>query len=252
MIEQIAPRSAPELTDDDILELYAGAPIPPSGPPPVPSNGRIRVNFVTSLDGSATVDGRSGSLGGPADLRVFDLLRRLADVVLVGAGTVRTEGYGPMRLHDADVVWRRNHGLPDHPVFAIVSGALALDPTSPIFTEAPVRPLILTVANAPDGPRAALDAVADVIDCGDTTIDPAQVRAAVVQRGLPRIHCEGGPSLLGALIAADAVDELCLSLSPTLEGGAGPRIAAGRSAPRTLRLAHVLRADDLLLTRHVR
>lgn len=252
MIDRIYPGTASALTDDDLLELYAGAALPEGSAPPVPAEGRVRVNFVTSLDGSATVDGRSGALGGPADLRVFDLLRRLADTVLVAAGTVRTEGYGPMRLHDADVRWRRDHGLPDHPVFAIVSRSLDLDPSSRVFTQAPVRALVVTTSNAPHDRRAALEGVADVIDCGATTVEPRAMRAALVDRGLPRIHCEGGPSLLGALISADEVDELCLSISPTLEGGAGPRIAAGGASAHTLRLAHVLRAGDLLLTRHIR
>jgi riboflavin biosynthesis pyrimidine reductase len=267
MIEALFPVGiAGALDDDALLALYArgaaAAAAASSDPvlgleagvaPAVPAGGWVRVNFVASVDGSATVDGLSGSLGGPDDLRVFDLLRRLSDVVLVASGTVRDEGYGAMRLHDADVGWRRAHGMADHPVFAIVSGTLNLDPASSIFTDAPVRPLVLTVASAPDDRRAALRAVADVVDCGADTIDAGVVRRVLVERGLPRIACEGGPSFLGTLIAADAVDELCLSIGPVLEGGAGPRIARGSSpAPRGMELGHVLRAGDLLLTRYTR
>ncbi|TDW49493.1 riboflavin biosynthesis pyrimidine reductase [Curtobacterium sp. PhB42] len=243
----LLPPSIAELSDDDLIDLYtAGASAP-----------WLRVNFVATLDGSASAAGVSGSLGGPDDLRVFDLLRRVADVVLVAAGTVRDEGYGPMVLHDADVAWRRAHGLPDHPVFAIVSRSLSLDAGSRVFTEAPVRPVVLTSAAASDV-GVALSSVADVVPCSTDTdpdsVDVSLVRDALVARGLGTIHCEGGPSFLGSLIAADAVDELTLTIDPSLEGGAGPRIARGSSPElRRMRPAHVLRgAGDVLLTRYVR
>ena len=124
-IDRVWPDAADALTDDDLLDPLRSA-------DPV-----LRVNFVSSVDGAATRDGLSGGLGDPADRRYFELLRRVADVVLVGAGTVRAEGYGPMRVSDASVAWREANGLTPHPVFAIVSGALDLDPGSRIFTEAP-------------------------------------------------------------------------------------------------------------------
>ncbi|MBT2502025.1 pyrimidine reductase family protein [Curtobacterium sp. ISL-83] len=241
----VLPASIADLSDDALLDLYVdGADAP-----------WLRVNFVATLDGSATAGEVSGSLGGADDLRVFDLLRRLSDVVLVAAGTVRDEGYGPMFLHDEDVAWRRAHGRSDHPVFAIVSGSLALDPASRVFTEAPVRPVVLTSASAAGSARgSALAAVAEVVACGTDAVDVSLVRDALVARGLGRIHCEGGPSFLGALVAADLVDELALTIDPSLEGGAGPRIATGASsALRRMRPAHVLLgADGVLLTRYVR
>jgi riboflavin biosynthesis pyrimidine reductase len=213
----------------------------------------LRVNFVTSLDGSATADGLSGGLGGPADKIVFDLLRRLADVVLVGAGTVRAEGYGAMRLSDADASWRADHGLAAQPAFALVSGRLDLDLTSDVFAKAPVRPLVLTSAAAPAAARAALEEVAEVISCGDEHVEPPKMINALVERGLAQILCEGGPSLFGSLIAADLVDELCLTVSPLLEGGAGIRISHGNAeAAREMRLVHVLESGGLLLTRYAR
>lgn len=245
----LLPPTVSDLSDDELLDLYRAD----AGDP------WLRVNFVTTLDGSASAAGTTGSLGGPDDLRVFDLLRRTADAVLVAAGTVREEDYGPMVLHDADVAWRRDHGMPDHPVFAIVSGSLSLDPESRVFTEAPVRPVVLTSAAQAGSDRAsALAGVADVVACSGPddpdTVDTARVRDALVTRGLRAIHCEGGPSFLGALVAADLVDELTLTIDPTLEGGDGPRIATGSSPElRRMRPAHVLRgADDVLLTRWVR
>lgn len=246
MSPSVLPASIADLSDDDLLALYAAD---------VPEDAWLRVNFVTTLDGSASAEGVTGSLGGPDDLRVFDLLRRVADVVLAAAGTVRDEGYGPMVLHDADVAWRRAHGMSDHPVFAIVSGSLHLDPTSRVFSDAPVRPIVLTSATAAASDQGtALRAVADVVPCGGESVDVALVRDALVQSGLHRIHCEGGPSFLGALVAADLVDELTLTIDPSLEGGAGPRIARGSSPElRRMRPAHVLLgADGVLLARYVR
>ncbi|WP_439693023.1 pyrimidine reductase family protein [Curtobacterium sp. SP.BCo] len=243
------PPTIADLSDDELLALYADG----VGDP------WLRVNFVTTLDGAAAAGGLTGELGGPDDLRVFDLLRRTASVVLVAAGTVRDEGYGPMVLHDADVAWRREHGLPDHPVFAIMSGSLSLDADSRVFTAAPVRPIVLTSAAAADSPRAAaLSAVADVVPCSAAgspdEVDAVLVRDALVARGLGAIHCEGGPTFFGALVAADLVDELTLTVDPSLEGGAAPRIARGSSPSlRRMRPAHVLRGDgDVLLTRFVR
>jgi riboflavin biosynthesis pyrimidine reductase len=242
----VLPPSVADFSDDELLELYAAD---------VRPGAWLRVNFVTTLDGSASAAGTTASLGGPDDLRVFDLLRRVADVVLVAAGTVRDEGYGPMVLHDDDVTWRRARGKPDHPVFAIVSASLSLDPTSRVFTAAPVRPIVLTSSSAAASPNGeALAPVADVVPCGDDAVDPLLLRHALVSRGHTTIHCEGGPSFFGALVAADVVDELTLTIDPTLEGGAGPRITRG-TAPdlRRMRPTHVLRGDgDVLLTRYVR
>ncbi len=236
------PRAGAVLTVDDLVDLHS---------PPDRSSPRVRANFVASVDGSATAAGRTRDLGGPADLLVFDLLRRLCDVVVVGAGTVRDEGYGPMRLDDDAVAWRRAAGLPDHPVFAIVSGTLGLDPTSGVFTDAPVRPVVLTHDGAPRDARARLGEVADVVSCGRDLVDPRLLVRALVERGLTQIHTEGGPALFGDLVAADVVDELCLTVSPNFEGGAGPRIVAAREAMalKGLALDHVLLADDMLLTK---
>lgn len=217
----------------------------------------LRVNFVSSIDGAATEGGLSGGLSDAADRRVFDLLRRLCDVVVVGAGTVRAEGYGAMRVDDESQRARRAVGLTEHPVFAIVSASLDLDPASPIFRDAPQRPIIMTTREAsssrPDELSALAD-VAEVVVCGSTRVEPARLVTALVERGLRRIHCEGGPHLFGDLIAAGAVDELCLTLSPQLVAGPSSRISAGAApiAPVGMRLAHILRADDTVLLRYVR
>lgn len=248
MIDELLPTPGIDLSDDDLLALYA---------PADRSVPRLRANFVASVDGSATASGLSGALGGPADKRVFDLLRQLCDVVVVAAGTIRSEGYGAMRLPASAEQWRRAQELAPQPAFAIVTGRLDLDPSSDVFAKAPVRPLVLTAASADADRRAALAEVADVVDCGDDTVEPRRLVEVLVARGLTQIHCEGGPSLLGALIESDVLDALCLTISPALEGGSGPRIThrAAGAAPidlRAMTLDHVLNADGMLLTQYSR
>jgi riboflavin biosynthesis pyrimidine reductase len=247
-IDELFPRPAADLSDADLVGLYAPA------DRAVP---RLRANFIASADGSATASGLSGDLGGPADKRVFDLQRRLADVIVVAAGTIRSEGYGAMRLEADSEAWRVSAGLAPQPAFGIVSRSLDLDPASDVFAKAPVRPLVFTADSAPADRRAALAEVADVVSCGSDTVDPHRLVAELVDRGLPQQHCEGGPSLLGSLIEADVLDALSLTLGPTLEGGQGGRIThrSAESAPidlRALALDHVLNASGMLLLHYSR
>ncbi|MCA2216154.1 pyrimidine reductase family protein [Wangella sp. NEAU-J3] len=213
----------------------------------------LRVNFVSSIDGAVTIDGVSGGLSGPGDKLVFGVLRTVCDALVVAAGTVRTEGYDGLRLGPRGRAWRRSHGLSEFPVMVVVSGSLDLDPAQLVFADAPVRPIVLTGAAAPAGRRAALAAVADVVTAGAPEFDPAAGLAALHGRGLTQLLCEGGPRLLGALTAADLVDELCLTVSPLLAGGDAGRIANGPpTAPREMSLRHILRSDDMLCLRYAR
>ncbi|MFF2387578.1 pyrimidine reductase family protein [Agromyces sp. NPDC058104] len=214
---------------------------------------RVRMNFVMSVDGAVTLDGRSGGLGDDADRLAMGVLRTLADVVLVGAGTVRAEGYGGLGLGEADVAWRREHGLADQPRIAVVSSALELDPGHPFFAETVLRPIVVTHAASDPGRRAALAEVADVLVCGATAVDVLPMRDALAAAGLPQVLCEGGPHLFASLVEADAVDELCLSLSPLLVSGDAGRITAGgHEHARRMRLVHAIPAGDLLLLRYAR
>jgi riboflavin biosynthesis pyrimidine reductase len=214
---------------------------------------RVRANFVTSLDGAATHAGRTRGLNNADDKRVFDMLRMLCDVLLVGAGTLRTEGYADLRLEHAAALWRLEHGLPPHPTLAVVSGRLALNPRMAAFERAPVRPIIFTHAHAPVQRSQELSGVADVIACGEETLDPRATLACLAKRGLRQVLCEGGPHLLGMLIEADCVDELCLTLSPVLENGSARRITADAAqTTRRMRLRHVIGVQDMLLLRYER
>ena len=219
----------------------------------------LRANMVSSLDGAATAAGRSGGLSGEADRQVFALLRALADVVLVGAGTVRAEGYRPARATAGPRwAWLRE-GRPPAPPIAVVTRALDLDTGTPLFTGAPpyARTIVVTTGSAPAGRRAAAARTADVIVAGDDGVDLATALDELASRGHRRILCEGGPHLLAQLAGAGLVDELCLTLSPVLAGPGAGRIVAGGpppvgGAPQPFALAHALADEEYLLCRYVR
>ncbi len=229
MIDRLWPVPASDLADDDLVPLREGP--------------WLRVNFISSIDGAATVNGLSGALGTAADHRVFELLRRTTDAVLVGAGTVRAESYGAMRVNDASAEWREAHGMPPHPVFVIVSGSLDLDPASEIFTKAPVTPIIVTTTG---NDVSMFDGLADVVVTGET-LQVASMLAQLRARGLGRILNEGGPSLFSSLLEAGAVDELRLTVSPVV-AGEGKHITSGSLAvPVEARLGEILYGDGTLL-----
>ncbi len=235
-------RLLPTPADDlDHAALVAAYRYPPGRP-------TVRANMVTSLDGSAVKDGRSGGLGGEADKAVFDVLRGLADVVLVGAGTARTEGYRALRPKPAYADQRRGDGQRPAPVLALVSGRLHLDPASALFggTE---RTVVVTHAAADAGARRRLAEVADVVVAGGREVDVAAALDELAARGLPRVLCEGGPTLLAAVAAAGRLHELCLTLSPQLVGGDGTRLAHGPDLDVGLSLVHLLEQDGVLLSR---
>jgi len=241
-IDQLWPEPLDDLGDDELLADLA-----------LPKGPWLRVNFVSSVDGAATTAGVSGGLGDASDKRLFELLRRVTDVVLVGAGTVRAEGYGALRVSAESAKWREGRGMPAHPVFAIVSGSLDLDPASTIFTDAPVLPVIITTTRATAEQLARFDGLADVIVAGSSAVDVPLALAGLHERGLKHVLNEGGPSLFGSLIAAGAVDELCLTVSARLEAGDAPRISRGPvAAPAGLALERVLKHESTLLLRYGR
>ena len=213
----------------------------------------VRVNFVSSVDGAVEVNGLTAGLGSPPDKRVFDMLRELADVVLVGAGTARAERYGGVVL-DADAQNRRvKRGQAPIPPVAVVSSSARLDPTGPLFVDTVVPPIILTTSNAPQDRRERLiDAGADLAVVGHSTAEAGQILHQLQNRNLLRVLCEGGPHLFGTLVAAELMDELCLTIAPCLAGPGAGRIVAGYMLPEpaALQLRAVLVENDVLLLRY--
>jgi len=211
----------------DPMAVYADPPVAAGRP-------GVRFNMIASVDGATAVDGVAGGLGGEADRALFALLRRLADVVLVAAGTVRAEGYGPSPV----------------PI-AVVTRSCRLDWDSRFFTAQVARPVVVTVATAPAEARARAAEVADVVVAGERDVDLARALDALGARGWRAVLCEGGPTLNGQLAAAGLLDELCLTLSPCLVGGDAKRLLAGPllPGPPTLTLASACEEDGFLFLR---
>jgi riboflavin biosynthesis pyrimidine reductase len=207
--------------------------------------GGLRANFISSVDGAVTVAGLSRHLQTPGDNRVFAALRDLADVILVGAGTARLEGYRVVNLSAQRSAIRRSFGLAPELPTAVVSNSLQLDPSSELFADGP-RTIVLTCEAADPDMRVQLQKRADVVVCGDAVVDLGAARSALADRGLTRIVCEGGPTLFAELAQAGLVDELCLSLSPLLAGPGAGRITSGATWPMEMAGRHALTLEGLL------
>ena len=219
-----------------------------------PEGRWLRANMVSSVDGAAVLEGRVASLSGPADHALLLLLRSLSDVLVVGAGTLRAEGYGPVRAQPDLAEVRREAGQPAHPRLAVLSRSLDLDLASSAFTEAPERPIVVTTELADPGRVREVEQVADVVLAGSRSVDLPLALDLLEQQGLSRMLTEGGPRALGDLYAAELVDELCLAISPLVVVGEESRLTFGAPLPEPLdvRLDTVLERDGFLFLRYLR
>ncbi|MGW1540837.1 pyrimidine reductase family protein [Streptomyces sp. NPDC002309] len=240
----------------DLAELARAYAYPEPGAEPGEPVAWLRANMVSTLDGAAQHDGKSQPLSNATDMRIFGTLRALADVVLVGAETVRQEGYRPARARAEFTAAREAAGQAPVPAIAVVSAGLDLDFSLPLFTSPLVPTLILTgAAAAPDRVAAAGKAGARVVIAGDgASVEPARAVRALAGLGHTRLLTEGGPRLLGQLVAAGVLDELCLTVSPMLSAGGAQRIAGGPAVavPQRFELASLLEEAGFLFTRYRR
>ena len=219
----IGPGGPAEEVDDERLAALYTAPT---------AGSWLRVNMVSSVDGAATGDsGLTASINNPADKRVFDLLRRLADVIVVGAGTARAEGYGPV----------------DRPT-VLVSRRAQVPPA--LRGAAPGAVRIATVASAEhlDEARSLLGEE-HVLVLGERRVDLAGLRSRLVADGHRQILSEGGPHLLRDLVDQGVADELDATVVPRLVGGEQPRITNGAPVDAGLTLHALLEEDGTLLAR---
>lgn len=223
-------------------------------PHPHPSRGRsawVRANMISSLDGAATgADSRSGTLNGAADLRVFNVLRAAADVVLIGAGTARAEGYGSLDLPADLAAGRVARGQGPAPALAVISGTGNLPPA---LLDSAACPLIVTTRDRPGLGELRERIGGDrVVVAGDARVDLERALAELADRGLARVLTEGGPRVLGDLLAAGLVDDLCLTWCPLVVGGPARRVvdrADWLTPALAARPAHLLHSDAVLLGR---
>ncbi|WP_217198032.1 pyrimidine reductase family protein [Streptomyces buecherae] len=256
--------SLDELADAYAYPGEAGTAGPPAGAgavgTPATASPRptawLRANMVASLDGAAYHDGRSQPLSSDADMRIFGVLRGLADAIVVGAQTVRQEGYRPAKAREAFAARRAAAGQSPAPAIAVVSASLDLDFSLPLFTAPRTPTLVLTGAGAPAERVAAAEAAgAVVVRAGQgARVDPGLVKGALAERGLTRLLTEGGPTLLGQFVAAGALDELCLSVAPLLASGEAARVVNGPAltVPERFSIASVMEEDGFLFTRYRR
>jgi riboflavin biosynthesis pyrimidine reductase len=229
-VRRIHPGPPAEITDDELRAAYAY-------PATLPW---VRANMVSTLDGAIRgPDGRSKSISSAADQKAFNAARAACDVVLVGAGTVRAEDYAPSSR-----------------TVAIVTARLDLPLTLRMFaerTEANPRAIAFTTSAAAAAAPATLLAAVDVVACGDDAVDLHRVVAVLVDRGLTRILCEGGPSLLSDLVAQGLLDELLLTLSPLLVGAPSEEhivhAQGGFEGPRRFTTEQILVQDGTVLMR---
>ena len=243
-MQQVWPRSRPAV---DHLEVYEQAERLHSRDRPW-----VMMCMITTVDGSVSVNGRSGPLGGPADWAVLSALRGCADAIVVGAGTARTEDYGPPSL-EAQVRERRlGRGQEALPLLAVVSTRGVLDPAARLFG-GPEPPRLYLAATAPPERRAALATVAEVRTAGEAAVEAEAVVADLAAEGRTLILLEGGPQLNASFASADLIDEFCITRSPLLAPG-GPGLIEGDALPaaRDLRLDRLLVADGMVFARYLR
>ena len=192
----------------DLAELY-----------PWPDEPWLRTMMVMTLDGATVgIDGRSGSISGSADKRVFMETRRLSDAILVGAGTIRAERYKPMRVKPEWQTARSEAGLAPAPRIVVISGRLDLPWDEPMFAESALGVVVVTSRSVDSHRLAVAREFAEVWQIGDHEVDLASAVAMMREHGLARIVCEGGEALLNSLILAQLVDEMDLTVSPVLAG----------------------------------
>ena len=221
LIDHESELSADRLTEEQLASLYD-----------VPTTPWLRVNMVATVDGAATGEGgKTGSINNTADKRVFDLLRSLADAVVVGAGTARAEGYRPL----------------DKPL-VVVSRRGAVPPQ---LLTAPPGSVLLATCESAQGLEASRDLLGErnVLVVGGSSVDLPALRSRLVARGLVSLLSEGGPHLLRDMLASHVVDEVCATVVPRLVAGDHVRMTAGPSVDVPLDLRVLLEEDGTLLGR---
>lgn len=237
----------PPLTELDSESLFAA--YAPPAPQKAGQPGWLRCNMVTTLDGAATgADGRSGSINNAADHAVFEVLRASSHAVVVGAGTIRAEGYPPLSVAPSLVDLRRAAGLPDALPLVAVSHRGEVPPTLRGHRDGSA--VIALPAHAP-GLAQARDhlGAANVIVCGTDAVELGDLVHQLHERGLTQLLTEGGPGLLGSLTASGQLDELCYTIAPQVVGGEHPRTMGATGVPAELDLALLVEADSTLMGR---
>ncbi len=231
--------------ETDLLASLAVHALPPADRP------FTVANFVASVDGRATIDGRSGGLGDDGDHAIFHGLREQVDAVLVGTGTLRAERYGRLVGKPERRQRRIDRGQSAEPLLATMSRSGDIPIDIPLFAEPEARVVIFSAD--------PLDVSGCAAEVEAVSLDPAELTFTTVMRYLRDLHavrtvlCEGGPTVFGALLQEDLVDDLFLTIAPKLTGGGrGPTISSGPQLadPAQGRIAWMLERGGSLYLRY--
>jgi riboflavin-specific deaminase-like protein len=226
-------RLLPEPATVDVGELVGGA---IANVEAAADRPYVFVNFVSSADGHATVDGRSGGLGDEGDRAIFHSLREHVDAVMAGTGTLRIERYGRILGKQERRERRAHRERSPEPLAVVVTRSGDIPADIPLFAEPEARIVVF----CPTEPELELSCKAQItlvrLEPGELTLTTA-LRRLRTDFNVRTLLCEGGPTIFGALLHEGLVDELFLTLAPKLVGGGhGPAISSGSELPEPRRL----------------
>jgi riboflavin-specific deaminase-like protein len=241
-LRRLLPSAGSATADELVAELDFAASAPPQRP-------FVALNMVCTVDGRASVAGRTAPISSVADRQMFHGLRTRVDAVMVGAGTLRTERYGRLVRDPHRREQRAAAGLSEDPLAIVVSGRLDLTADLPLLADPASRVVVITASESEiDGCAARVEYLRS------SPVDlPAALARLRAEHGVRSILCEGGPSLNAALLAAGLIDELFLTTVGKLAGGAGALTIIGAGpvdAPLDARLRWLLEHDGDLFARY--
>jgi riboflavin biosynthesis pyrimidine reductase len=213
---------------------------------PPPGRPHMALNFAATLDGRASIDGRSGPIGSDTDTAMLVALRQRFDAVMIGAGTMRVERYGRIITDPAKRERREGLGLPGDPLMVIVGG-LDLPWDAPLFTEGGGRVLLFT---GDEGEPPATATPVDVVRSAGRVDLTVAMRHLREERGVRAVLCEGGPRIHSQLQAAGLADELFLTIAPKLVGAGNAILEGALPAVAELELTWLLQEDSELFARY--
>jgi len=217
----------------------------------------VLLNMVNSVDGFVSFEGRAGGLSGLADKNIYQIIRGLADIILVGAGTVRSENYkAPKTPQGRLAEFRESRGQEKRPRIAVLSGELNLNPDMGLFAERHPEdkpPLIYTKSESLEENASKLVSSSEIIDFPKKELTVSRVVSDLFKQDGKIVVCEGGPNLNANLLAAGLIDEFCLSVSPRAVGGEDPAAFLNNpvNSPVELTVDRILMEEEFLFCRYL-